>query len=188
MSSTLQSSPETKLTRVRNPAAKNRSSNDLSMDHPKSWDLKYKFTPSTVLMYAEMHHRERIYIKPGMNLIDVFAEAMQLKVDYPEEEKFFIEIKHGMIPIYVFRKDSNAEERWGDRDFKNLSELGDPGEFALSYCIQGSDQGSEYEVTKEEMMTTSSRARIFSSGPSMRIVNLPALASYAAREAISKGV
>lgn len=46
--------------------------------------------------------------------------------------------------------------------------------------------GLEYKVTKEEMVTTSSRARIFSSGPPIRAVNLPASASYAAREAISK--
>lgn len=103
------------------------------MDHPKSWDPKYEFRPSNVSMYAEMHDNERIYIEPGMTLVNVFAEAMRLEIEYPEEEKIYIEIKHGMIPIYVFRSDSEAEERWGDRDYSTLTDLGDPGEYFLCY-------------------------------------------------------
>ncbi|KAG9089160.1 hypothetical protein FS749_001574 [Ceratobasidium sp. UAMH 11750] len=168
----LQSSPETRLTRVRVPASPNEVSCDqVSLGHPTHWDPKYEFRPSKLLMFAKMHDGESIYIEPGMTLTNVFEEAMKLKIEYPDEEKFYIEIREGMIPIYVFRKDSLAGERWQDNDYENLSDLVDP----------------EYQIAEEEMELAFPRARFFCCGPLMRAVNLPNSASYAAREEILKG-
>ncbi|KAG8735168.1 hypothetical protein FRC10_010907 [Ceratobasidium sp. 414] len=168
----LQSSPEIKLTRVRIPASINELSEDrVSLGHPTHWDPKYEFRPSKVLAYAKMHDGESIYIEPGMTLTNVFEEAMKLRIEYPEEEKFYIEIKEGMIPIYVFREDSLAGERWEENDYENLSDLVDP----------------EYKVTEEEMEMAFPRARLFCCGPLMRAANLQNSPSYAAREEILKG-
>lgn len=125
MSPTSQISPEAKLTRVYIPPTRKRSPADLGMDHPNSWDPNYEFRPSTVSAYAETHDGKRIYIKPGMSLTSVFAEAKRLGT----EEKLYIEIKNSMVPIYVFRNGSEAEKKWKDRDYKALADLSDPSKF-----------------------------------------------------------
>ncbi|KAG9119945.1 hypothetical protein FRC07_004791 [Ceratobasidium sp. 392] len=124
-SSTLQSSAQTRI--VRAPiTSEDDTSGDRTIGHPKNWDPKYEFLSSTVSMYARMHDGESIYIEPGMTLINVFEEAMKLKIEYPEEEKFYIEIQDDIIPIYVFRTDSLALERWEEKDYKSLADLADP--------------------------------------------------------------
>ncbi|KAG9125613.1 hypothetical protein FRC07_006880 [Ceratobasidium sp. 392] len=139
--------------------------------HPTSWDPKYEFLPSNLVLYAATRRREIIHITGDMTLADVCAETRRLSPDPPNQEDAYrqdgeyIEIIAGLITLHAFRKGSRAQERFKNQSFESLIDLAEP----------------EYVVSQIESVWGDTRLRTLNYGPPNQAMNDPTSLSFAAR-------
>lgn len=98
------------------------------IEHPTTWDPEYEFLPSTLRVYARSSRGDVIPIDGEIisTLDDVFAKVRQISSDRSDEKGTDLELVGGMVHLFGFRKESEAERKWLNGEFKDPADLGDP--------------------------------------------------------------